>query len=113
VHPSRFLSPPSLPNVYDGLHARNNLAFAPDNRPFFTADAGTSANPPFFGAGNVAVTSNPFVTSEPNSLVRADFALRAGSPLIDQGVPVSFRNVDLLGNPAPRGLPDVGAVEAQ
>jgi hypothetical protein len=98
-----FFGPPSLPNVYDGLQARNNLAFAPDNRQLFQADPGTSASPPFFGAGNVTVTTNPFVAANPNIRVRTDYALRAGSTLINQGVPVSFRSVDLPGNPAPVG----------
>jgi hypothetical protein len=107
-----FFNPPALPLIYDGLVARNNLAWSPSNQPFFAADAGTSANPPFVGAGNRVVAQNPFAVANPNIRVRTDYVLRQGSPLIDAGVPVSFRGVDLLGNPTPRGTaPDVGAVE--
>jgi hypothetical protein len=58
----------------------------------------------------IASGTSPFVSASPQ-LFR-DFALPAGSTLIDAGKPGMGPSLDLLGNPAPRGAaPDIGAVE--
>jgi hypothetical protein len=62
-------------------------------------------------SGNQVVTgaTSPFVSSTPRRL--ADFALRTGSTFVNGGIAGSGPTIDLVGNIAPLGLPDVGAVE--
>ncbi len=99
-------------NKFDGLVLRNNLAFRPAGAVAFFNNAsgktGTVTN-----TTNVMMTTSPFVSANPNPLVRTDFALRQdATTLIDKGAATPFLELDLLGHLAPQGAgPDVGAVE--
>jgi len=98
----------------DGLILRNNLVYAQVASPPPLLQNHSGESGPVTEVGNVSTNVNPFAAANPNPLMKADFALPSGSSLIDHGVPVSFRSVDLLGNPAPSGMAvDVGAVEFQ
>lgn len=104
---------------FDGLLARNNLAYATNNRPFFSTQSDASGTctgctePTLSAQKNITRTTNPFVDASPDRYTRADFALPEGSTLINAGIAGIGAGHDLLGNVRPNGLPDVGAFEFQ
>jgi PKD repeat protein len=95
----------------DGLRIRNMLYLALGASPSeLIGNGGTGT---IDEAGSFITRTSPFVAATPNFLVRSDFALKAGSTLIDKGVAVKSRTLDLLGNVTPQGsAPDVGAIES-
>ena len=96
----------------DGLVLRNLLHFASGASP--AEVFGSQGSGSVDQAGCVSTLTNPFAVANPSLLVKTDFALPTGSPLIDKGVPIPGRGLDLLGNAAPHGsAPDVGAIEFQ
>ena len=100
---------------FDGLVMRNNLAFRPGTSPipFFANNSGGTGT--VTQSSNVSTTANPFVSTNPNRLLRSDFALRPDAlTLIDKGVAMRSRTLDLLGHLAPQGAaPEIGAVEME
>jgi hypothetical protein len=97
---------------FDGLEIRNNLMYRPAGViPFFVNNSGVGGT--VTNTTNPAMTTSPFVSANPNPLVRADFALRTdATTLIDKGAVTPFLSLDLLGHLAPQGTaPDIGAVE--
>ncbi len=94
----------------DGLIVRNVLAFAPGTSPRLLIFQGGSGA--ITQLNNVTTNVNPFAAANPNPLVRTDYVLKQGSSLVDAGVALTSRSVDLLGRVAPQGSgPDIGAVE--
>lgn len=95
----------------DGLLLRNILHFTPSNTPFLTDNSGVVAT--ITQQTNQKTTTNPFTVLPTSPLFPAQYALPAASIYVNAGTAGIGPHFDAVGNPAPVGVPDIGAIELQ